>query len=70
MGKSSYNRRQKKGRATLTLLNLISLFLFFNVSNNYLSCTNTLIIVFMDYMHLLDVGLRKFISYMFGLHYS
>ena len=64
MEKGSYNRQQKKGRVTLTLLNLILVYsignflvkvvsmlvwfqFYFTVSNDYLSCTSTVIIVFM-----------------------
>ena len=65
MGKSSYDRQQKKGRATLTLLNLIFVYSIGNslvkvvsvasmISTFYfviiISCTSTVIIVFMGYM--------------------
>ena len=70
MGKSSYDRQQKKGRATLTLLNLIFVYGIGNslvkvvsiasmISTFYFNVSNnylsrTVIIVFMGYMHLLD----------------
>ena len=70
MGKSSYDRQQKKGRATLTLLNLIFVYSIGNslvkvvsiasmISTFYFNVSNnylsrTVIIVFMGYMHLLD----------------
>ena len=84
--RSSYNRQQKKGRDTLTLLNFIlvycgrgnclvevvsiaSVVSFYLMSVIIISCTSTVIIVFMGYMHILglSVGLRNF---MFALHYS